>query len=297
MTTAKERSSIGYRAIVSLVCLLGMSGCVNLDDVTQLSKLADSAQQTLPAVVSDIPASCARRNVLLADIPIPSAERPASLTAQDCKPYQDVADHLTKDQSVLITYFDALGKLASNTPSSYDQTIDTSVTTIGKLPSLSSEAVAASTAAQTLMKFLADAATAGYRGRKITSLVEEANPSVQELTSDLKKAIVTDYAGILSNESATLDIYYQSPIAAAKPADGLSLVLVQRQYEGDQTTLQSRVAATAAYGKAMDGLASLHAKLLAEATKKASLKDIAKDLGPDIANLKTAISQLQTELK
>jgi hypothetical protein len=200
MTTTKERSSVGYRAIVSFVCLLGMSGCVSLDDVTQMSKLADSAQQTLPAVVSDIPASCARRNVLLADIPLSSAERPASLTAQDCKPYRDVADHLTKDQGALIAYFDALGKLASNAPRPYDQTIDTNVATIGKLPSLSNETVAASTAAQTLMKFLADTTTAGYRNREITSLVEKANPPVQELTTDLKKAIVADYAGILSNE-------------------------------------------------------------------------------------------------
>jgi hypothetical protein len=295
MTTPKALSRAWRPLIACVVCILGMSGCVNLNDVTQLSTLADSAQQSLPAVVAGIAASCARQNVMLEDIP--SAERPASLTAQDCAPYQDVAGHLAKDQGVLIAYFDALGELASNAPPSYDQTIDTNVTAIGGLPNLSKEAVTASTAAQKVMKFLADQATAGYRKRKVTSLIVQADPAVQELTSDLKKAIVTDYAGILSNENSVLDIYYKSPIAAAAPTERLSRVLAQRQYEGDQAALRSRIAATVSYGKVMDGLASLHAKLVDEAKKKASLKDTAKDIGPDIANLKAAIAQLQTEIK
>jgi hypothetical protein len=283
------------RSTALLACMWGCLGCVSLDDVTQLSKLADSAEQTFPAVVSDIPASCARQNVLVNDYP--AEERPIIMVAQDCKPYQDVADHLTKDQSVLIAYFDALGKLASNTPPAYDQAIDTNVAAIAKIPTLSKNTVAASSAAQTIMKFLADEATANYRERKITSLVERTDPAIQELTADLKKVIVTDYAGILSNESAVLDIYYESPIAAAKPTERLSQVLVQRQYEGDRANLQSKLAATVAYGKAMDSLASLHSKLLTETKKKASLRDMATELGPDITNLKSAITQLQTELK
>lgn len=105
-----------------LLCLLASGGCVNLDDVAGLTKLADSAQRTLPPVVADIPASCQRQNSLLNEIP--NEERPASLQVQDCKPYQDVADHLSKDQNILITYFDSLGKLAANAPLSYDKNID-----------------------------------------------------------------------------------------------------------------------------------------------------------------------------
>jgi hypothetical protein len=48
---------------------LAVAGCIDLDNVAQLTKLADSAQQTLPAVVADIPASCQRQNLLLNDIP------------------------------------------------------------------------------------------------------------------------------------------------------------------------------------------------------------------------------------
>jgi hypothetical protein len=283
------------RAFITLACCFGVTGCINLDDVTQLSKLADSAQRSLPAVVADIPASCARQNALLNDIP--SSERPPELTAQDCSAYQNVADHVTKDQNVLIAYFDALAKLASNTPPAYDQTIDTNVSTIGKLPTLGKDAKAASEAAQSLMKLLADEATAHYRQKEIYSLVEKANPAVQQLTSDLKAVIITDYAGLLSNELQVLDLYYKSPMAAAKPDQRLSLVLVQRQYDNDELTLEARQASAITYGKAMDSLAELHTKLLSEGHAKASWKTVAKDVGPDIANFKAATSQLQTELK
>jgi hypothetical protein len=276
-------------------CFLVAGGCVNLNDVAQLTKLADSAQQTLPAVVADIPASCQRQNLLLKDIP--TDERPPNLLPLDCKPYQDVADHLMKDQDVLIAYFDALGKLASNTPLSYSQTIDTNVSTIEKMPNLSNHTIAASSAAQQIAKVLADAVTRSYRERKVNSIIEKTDGPVQELTADLKKVIVVEYAGILSNESEIMETYYKSPIAAAGKSERLALILVQRQYDNDTTALQSRRAAATAYGKVMDSLASLHAKLKVEATKKANFREIAQEVGPYISSLKDAFSQLQTERK
>ena len=276
-------------------CLLVMGGCLNLDDVAGLTKLADSAQQTLPAVVADLPASCQRQNSLLNGIPM--EERPPSLKVQDCKPYQDVADHLGKDQTVLIAYFDSLGKLASNTPLSYGQDIDTNVTTIGGLPNLSLGTIAANTAAQKIAKILADAATKTYRAHEVNSIIKKADDAVQQLAADLKKVVVVEYAGVLSNESEVLDIFYQGPMAAAGKSERLALLIVQRQYDGDTAALQSRKSATAAYGTVMDNLASLHAKLQVEAAKNASLHEVAQQIGPHIANLKAAMSQLQAKLK
>jgi len=295
----KTQSRLPWQALfleLFLSCVIFLTGCVNLDDVAQLTKLADSAQQTLPEVIADLPKSCQRQNALLNDIP--TAERPSSFQPQECKPYQDVADHLTKDQHVLIAYFDALGKLASNAPLSYDQHIDANVATIEKLPNLSKNTIAASSAAQKIAKVLTDGVTQSYRQHKVNSLIETTDDAVQELTSDLKKAILLDYAaGILSNENAVLDIYYKSPIAAAGRSDRLTLILVQRQYNNDTMALQLKESASVSYGTVMDNLASIHAKLKTAAIKKASMREIAQQIGPYIANLKEAISQLQTEQK
>jgi hypothetical protein len=277
------------------LCLLCVGGCVNLDDVAGLTKLADSARETLPAVVADIPASCQRHNSLLHTKH--RAERPASLQVQDCKPYQDVAFHLSKDQNVLIAYFDSLGKLASNAPLSYDKSIDTNVTTTEKVPNLSRETIAASSAAQKIAKILADVATKAYREHKVDSIIKNTDHDVQELTADLKKVVAVEYSGILSNENEILDTYYEGPMAAGGKSERLALILVQRQYDADTAALQSRKSAATAYGKVMDSLAQLHGKLKAEALKKASLREIAQQIGPDIANLKDAISELQTRSK
>src|SRR5260221_14244690 len=91
--------------LASAVCIAFSAGCLNLDDVAALTKTADSAQQTLPAVVKDWPASCDRINGLVQNIP--ANERPASMAPEDCAPYKAVSDHLAKDQAVLIAYFDA----------------------------------------------------------------------------------------------------------------------------------------------------------------------------------------------
>lgn len=277
------------------VCFSLLVGCANLDDIAELSKFADRAQQTLPAVVADIPASCHRQNLLIDYTP--AAERPASLSVQDCEPFQEVADHLAKDQGILIAYFDALGKLATNTPLSFGQTIDTNVGTIEKFQNLSKDAVAASSAAQEIAKVLGDAVTRSYRAKKVNSIVLQSDDAVQELTADLKRIIVLDYAGILSNESTVLDAYYQGPIAARGQNERLALIVVQRQYNGDTIALELRKTAAIGYGNVMDNLASLHAKLKLQATKKASLGEVAQQIGPDISNLKDAISKLQMEHK
>ena len=282
------------RALSTFLVVL-LAGCVDLDDVAQLRKLADNLQQTLPAVVADVPASCQRRNVFLNDIP--AEERPPSLQPEDCKPYQDVADHVAKDQNVLIAYFDALGKLASNTPLAYPKTIDTSVATIATLPNLSKNTIAANTAAQKIAGVLADVVTRSYRERKVNSIVERTDDAVQQLTTALKIVITTDYVGILSAEAESVDIYYKSPTAAAGGSQRLALIIVQRQYHGDTDILRARKAAAVAYGQVMDNLASLDGKLKKQAEKKASLREIAQEIGPDISNLKDAISQLQTGLK
>jgi hypothetical protein len=123
-----------------------------------------------------------------------------------------VADHLSQDQNVLIAYFDNLGKLASNAPVSYDKSIDTNVTTVGKLPNLSQGTIAAGSAAQKIAKVLADAATKAYREHEVNSIIKNTDDAVQELTMDLKKVVVVEYAGVLSNESEVLDTYYQGPM-------------------------------------------------------------------------------------
>jgi len=276
---------------VAALCA-AMSGCVNLDDAAGLSKLADEARVALPKVSSDVSGTCARQNILFENTP--AAERPKTEQAQDCKPYQELADHLAKDQNALIEYFDALGKLSSNQPLGYDAVIDQNVTESGTNSAFSASAITAGNDAQSLLKALADAATAGYREKQLGRLIEANDAAVQSLTQSLKKVIMADYGLLLSNEELSLDTFYQGPMASAQPNERLALILVQRQYANDKSALQVRKDDAASYSKVMDDLAALHAKLKQEAEKKASMVEVARQVAPVVESLRTALSDIQS---
>jgi hypothetical protein len=284
--------SLRYRIASLLFLLVALNGCVNLDDAAGFSKLSDEARVALPKVSNDVSGTCARQNTLFSNTP--AAERDTSQHAQDCQPYRNVADHLAKDENVLADYFDALGKLASNKPLSYDATIDTNVASTSANTALSANTISATNDAQGILKALADAATKGYREKQLGQLIEQNDAAIQSLTKALKKVITVDYALLLSNEETTTDNFYKGPMAAANPNERLALILVQRQYAHDKDALQSRKDAIADYGKVMDDIAALHSKLKGEAGKKVSITDLAKEAAPIVQSLQTALSDIQS---
>lgn len=283
---------LSLHIVAGVFLFASLSGCVSPDDAAGLSKLSDQARISLPRISNDIADTCTRQNTLLENTP--ASERPSTLKALDCKPYQQLAAQISKDQNILLDYFDALGKLAANKPMDYDASIDTNTATISANSTLSTSAATAGKDAEGLMKALADAATRGYREKQLDQLLKDNDPAVQSLTQALKKIITGDYSLMLSNEGSTLDNFYQGPMAATQPNERLALILVQRQYTQDKTALQSREDAVSSYGKLMDGLGALHAKLTQQAGQKASLIEIGKQAAPIVESLKTILSDMQS---
>lgn len=292
MSVTWVRHRLCVEMITAAALCVAMTGCVNLDDAAGLSKLSDEARVALPKVSSDVAGTCARQNTLFENTPV--VERPKTEQAQDCQPYQELADHLAKDQSALIAYFDALGRLSSNQPMGYDAAIEQNVTSSGTNTAFSASAITAGNDAQSLLKSLADAATAGYRERQLGRLIDANDPAVQSLTQSLKKVITADYGLLLSNEELSLDGFYQGPMASAQPNERLALILVQRQYAHDKTALQTRKDNAASYGKAMDDMAALHSKLKQEASRRVSMIDVAKQVAPIVESLKSALADIQS---
>src|SRR5882757_8606724 len=284
--------SLSLRIAAAATFLVTLNGCVNLDDAAGLSKLSDEARISLPRVSNDVAGTCARQNTLFENTP--QTERPAAAQVQDCKPYQEIADHLAKDENVIADYFDALGKLASNEPMSYDTTIEENVTATKLNSALSANTASAGNDAQRILKSLADAATKGYREKQLGQLIQQDDPAIQSLTQALKRVITVDYALLLSNEEVSLDTFYKGPMAGAQPTERLTLILVQRQYAHDKAALEFRKEDIAAYSKVMDDIASLHAKMKQDAAKKISVVEIDKQLGPIIRSIINALSDIQS---
>jgi hypothetical protein len=290
LPTAPRR--VFLRIVAGATFLLAANGCVNLEDAGGLSRLSEEARISLPRVSNDVAGTCARQNAFFENTP--PAERPPNEQAQDCKPYQEIADHLAKDENVLADYFDALGKLASNQPMSYNATIEENVAATKLNSALSANTVSAGNDAQRILKSLADAATKGYREKQLAQLIQQDDPAIQSLTQALKKVITVDYALLLSNEEVSLDSFYKGPVASAQPTERLTLILVQRQYAHDKAALQFRREDIAAYSRVMDDIAALHAKLKQDAAKKVSIVEIDKQVGPIIRSILSALSDIQS---
>ena len=279
------------RVAMALAIFFASSGCANLQEVAELSKVADSMRSSLSVMSEDIAATCERRGKLLVDIP--DEEKSPTDTPQDCVPFHAIADRVAADQNVLIAYLDALAKLANNRPPAYQATLAGNVTTLSGYSGVSPHVVAASTAAQKILGSLADVATSGYRAKHIAKLLETTDPAVQQLTAALKDVVTVDYPILLENERTSLANYYEAPMAAQK-GERLALILVQRQYDSDSASLANRLALARAYGQVMTSVAATHSTLTAEARSKASMRKLAEDLGPSVTTLKEALASLAT---
>ena len=176
------------RVSLMLAMLSCPSWCTNLDDIVDLSKLADSMRSSLPVVSNDIAATCERRGKLLTNIP--EDEKAPTDKPQDCAPFRATADRVAADQSVLIAYLDALARLASNRPPAYRAGIAGNVSTLSGMTGVSTHIVDASTAAQQILGSLADLATRGYRSKHLANLVETTDPAVQQLAAALNDVII-----------------------------------------------------------------------------------------------------------
>lgn len=283
--------------------LMMIAGCVDLDQVAQLSSISQEARDALPRVSNDFYGSCQRRTALLQRIP--GEELPPNLKdiTPNCAPFKDLATHLAADQAVLTDYLDALANVAANQPLNYGRTIDTDIATISGFSAsasvnadLAANTKKASLAALTLTQKLANIATRHYREKKVRELILESNQAVQDLTAALAQVGGTDYGIMLDSEKGFLDAYYQGPLAAQKN-ERLALILVQRQYDLDVQQFQSHRESSAAYAQVMQKIGSFHNKLADAAREPSSFKDKIKHLTPDIIDLRDAVTTLRAEVK
>lgn len=287
-----------------LLCLLPCGGCGELSEVTALGGVADGLEQALPGVSGDLYGTCERRAALVARIPV--AERPPAPAgiAPDCGPAKVVSAQLAADETALTAYLRALSKLGTGAAFTYGKAVGGDVTTVndfsvasGANAEMAGDSQKAAVAALTLTAKLADLATRHIRAREVRRIVLEANPGVQALTTALYQVGDVDYGILLADERGYLDAYYQGPIAAAKSHERLTLILVQRQYDGDADRLERRRAAAAEYGAVMQEIGVLHAKLAQAARDGAGFEGRVKALAPQVDQLRDAVVKLEAEVR
>lgn len=299
MRPAKRRVAV-LSSLAFVVCcpsVLFVAGCLKMDQITQLANTADQSKASLAAIAADLKGSCDRQNSYVPPVS-PSNPSPTQ-PCTDGDDFVKLGTNLVAEQSVLLDYFDALGKLASSNTSGFTKSVGT-IDTSFKSAGLSTAQQAMASSAGKLASAISDIFVQGYRSRKLFEIIKNTDQDVTTLANGLGNQVGSasgpSYFSLLENEKAVMGSYYGIPLA--REPNTLAAILVSRQYQGDLQQLQSREAAAESYQKMMKSLASAHSKLT-NATKGGhfDIKQIAQDLGPDVQQIMQSVNALRKDIR
>ena len=270
--------NLSLRIVAVAAFLLALNGCVNLDDAAGLSKLSDEARISLPESPTTSPEPALART-------LSSKTRRGRASPKRASPgLQAVSGDSRSTSPKTRTFSPTTSMRSANSPPTAHELRRShrrkcschrsKFRLIGKhhcrrqrraehlevsRRCRHQRAIAKSSSASSFSRTIQPSSPSPSPSRK-------SSPSTTPCCSPMKRL--------------SLDNFYKGPMASAQPNERLALILVQRQYAQDKTALQSRKDDIAAYGKIMDDIAALHTKLKQEADKKASIVEIAKQVGP-----------------
>jgi hypothetical protein len=272
----------GRRFSPIIVCLAALfGGCVDSSEVGKFADISKSASSSLPALVTDIEATCKRRAGY-----VPADQQRATLAG--CQKLRSSQTGILKAQQVLLDYMGALKNLAGDQSVTYGKKLD-------ELPgdlsdsSLNKDQVKAVSG---LAKVVADAALKGYRQKQLQNLIEAANGDVQLVTKALREIISADYKRELSLEQEGAEIYFKTALKEHENEEPLAAIAVRRTWQSEQSTILAKENAADAYGKIMADIASGHQKLF-DTRNKWTTKSLLDDVAPIITDLDDATKQVR----
>ena len=183
-------------AAASLAALL--TGCTNLQAVSDISDRLVSASASWDYVGDDIAASCERQQAI----------NPA---IEDCRLEQIATEALGDVNAVLETYFKAMGAAASEGNFTLEPGLERATTSVANIPGIGQDQVAAVSG---LFGVLARLATGAMRERTLRQLIDQGAPPAQRIISGLEEIIVPELTTRLSAESTQLDGHFVGLMAA-----------------------------------------------------------------------------------
>ena len=270
-----------YPPVIFCLVALLLGGCVDSSEVRKFADISKSASTCLPALVTDIEASCKRRTTYA-----PAEEPQTSMVS--CQKLTNSQPGILKAQQVLLDYMDALKSLAGDQSVTYGKKLDALP---GELSDsgLNKDQVKAVTG---LAKIVANAALKGYRQKQLQDLIGSANEDVQLITKALGEIITADYKRELSLEQEGADTYFKTALKEHENGEPLGAIAVRRDWQSDQAAILVKENAADAYGKIMADIASGHQKLF-DTRDKWTRKSLLDDVGPTIADLYDATQQVK----
>jgi hypothetical protein len=278
MRTRTSVSRLRYSIVAFTgVLLLAMSGCTDLDQITQFAKASQDLGKAFPGIADEAEASCHRANGFInaqnSHAPLP------------CEIYPDLKKPLVNVNAALLNYIASLGKLASDDLSKVAGGLDSLSADLKQAdPKISTQQQAKAAAAGGLAKAITNLWANGYRQHELSKIIGENNQAVQQVADFLSDYAADKYRQSLSDEWESEKSYCGAMRSDAEP---LATDLLDRKCGADKARIDGQLSAIKNYQGALATIAKTHQKLYDERSHW-DAKELSKDLGPEIVSLGSA---------
>jgi hypothetical protein len=265
------------------LCVLLLSGCVNLSEVQKFSSISvQSADFT--TLTNDYVATY--RRTLAYDPRGESPDAPLKI-----KKRQQQVEELLKIQKVLSSYMQALGDLSANKTVDFSTQTKDLINSINKVGLVSSNDIKAT---QSLAQTLAQAVADAYRRVELARIIRASNADVQTLIGTLKTFIGRAYSGDLAIELiATQDTYdailHNTNTSGPNSAD----LLLKEQLAQQLDSINAKQQAAKTYSTLLDKIAKAHQTLYDDSSSGINAHAL-QDLATYTEQLEPLLTQVLT---
>jgi hypothetical protein len=260
--------------LVVLVLMLSVCSCVDLTSVVQFAKSSQDVGNSFKLLVDDTLATCKGAHDFF----------PPGKTPLDCTQYESLEPKLTAINEVLFEYIASLGKLAG--PISSTNPFENVGDELKNAdPNITEADQTKAKAAGGLFSALSQVALNGYQQRRLTAIIRDTNPSVQNVVGFL-----SGYAADQSIETIRNTWTLENEFCVGQPQvhanEPLAIKLLGIKCEEDSAHKDAKLAAVKKYQDALQVIANTHAKLTDP--KSWTTVELVKYLAPQIAELGSA---------
>lgn len=200
----------GFLAIAALL----LSGCTNLDAVSNFAKLSASITN-YEQVVHDYAQSPKRQMLYQPD------NQDAMLHAT-AKRRAEQSRHFAAAQATLVAYMETLGDLASDHVATIDDDIDNINTALATTKFIGdgdrSQNIETASAAGAIATIVGNAILDRWRKDKVVEIIQSANPNLQVAIAGFTAVLDIDLRESLNNEKAAIKKPFRAWQAAARAA-------------------------------------------------------------------------------
>jgi hypothetical protein len=204
------------------VSLLAISGCTDLDEITQFAKASQDVGKAFPGIADEAEGSCSRANSFI--------NTQNQVPPLPCGIYPALEPSLVKVNAALFNYIASLGKLASADLSKVPGGFDNLSADLKKAdPSISTENQSRASAASGLAKAITNLWANGYRQHELSKIIGENDKAVQEITEFLSKYAAGKYHQSLEDEWRYEKSYCGTMAAASEPVPRQNVVHLQNE--------------------------------------------------------------------